>query len=161
MNNTGREQISIHDGGLGMDRLAVAARPLDRLEALELLASVDYGRVVFSLNALPAIRPVNHLLDNHRIIIRTRLTSAFAQALTVADRVVVAYEADHIDPVTHAGWCTVITGRAHAVPDPAQIAYYEDRLQPWVNHADTVVAIEPEIITGFGINATINSPPGS
>nr|WP_255360262.1 pyridoxamine 5'-phosphate oxidase family protein [Nocardia sp. BMG51109] len=42
---------------------------LDRAQALGLLASTDYGRIVFSRAALPAIRPVNHLVDGDEIIV--------------------------------------------------------------------------------------------
>src|SRR6516165_1597587 len=65
-----------YDGGLGLAEPANGAQRLDEAAAMRLLASVDYGRVVFSLRSLPAIRPVNHLVDEGRIIIRTRLTSA-------------------------------------------------------------------------------------
>lgn len=47
---------------------------VDRSEALRLLANVDYGRVVFARDALPAIRAVNHLVDAERVIGRTPLT---------------------------------------------------------------------------------------
>ncbi len=67
-------------------------------EAMRLLASVDYGRVVFTLTALPAIRVVNHLVDGDRIIIRTRLTSAISTAVRSVEGVVIAYEADSLDP---------------------------------------------------------------
>jgi hypothetical protein len=121
---------------------------------MRLLASIGYGRVVFTLNALPAIRPVNHLVDEGRVIIRTRLTSAISTAVRSTDSVVVAYEADSLDPQCRAGWSVVITGRAHTLTDPDQVSRYEQLLHPWVNHADTVVAIEPDIITGFRIIAT-------
>jgi len=49
---------------------------LDNVEAIWLLAGVGYGQVVFTIKSLPAIRPVNHLVDEGRLIIRTRLTSA-------------------------------------------------------------------------------------
>ena len=38
-----------------------------------LLASVPLGRIVFTMNALPAIPPVNHLTDGKTIIIRSHL----------------------------------------------------------------------------------------
>lgn len=57
-------------GGLGSAQPAVGAQQLDGAEAVRLLASVGYGRVVFTLNALLAIRLVNHLVDEGRIIIR-------------------------------------------------------------------------------------------
>ncbi len=139
------------DGGLGLAQTAVGAQRLDAAEAIRLLASVEFGRVVFTVNALPAIRPVNHLLDDSRIIIRTRLTSAISSRARSTDGMVVAYEADSIDPQTRTGWSVVVTGRAYTVTDPADVARYEQLLHPWVNQANTVVAIEPEFITGFRI----------
>jgi nitroimidazol reductase NimA-like FMN-containing flavoprotein (pyridoxamine 5'-phosphate oxidase superfamily) len=132
---------------------ANGAQPLHDAEAMWLLASVDYGRVVFTLKSLPAIRPVNHLLDEGLIVIRTRLTSAISTAMRSADGVVVAYEADSIDPQSRTGWSVVVTGRAYTLTDPEQVLGYEQLLHPWVNQADTVVAIEPAIITGFRITA--------
>ncbi|WP_425552111.1 pyridoxamine 5'-phosphate oxidase family protein [Kribbella koreensis] len=32
-----------------------------------MLSTVKYGRLVFTRNALPAVRPVNHLLDEDEI----------------------------------------------------------------------------------------------
>lgn len=141
-----------YDGGLGLAQPAVGAERLDDAEAMRLLATVDYGRVVFTLNALPAIRPVNHLLDEGRIIIRTRLTAAISAAVRSESGEVVAYEADRIDPQTRTGWSVVVTGRTHTVTDPVEVLRYEQLLHPWVNHADTVLAIEAKIISGFRIN---------
>jgi Pyridoxamine 5'-phosphate oxidase len=140
-----------YDGGLGLAQPAVGTQLLDETAAMRLLAGIDYGRVVFTLNALPAIRPVNHMVDGGRIIIRTRLTSATSAAVRSADGVVVAYEADSIDAHTKTGWSVVATGRAHTLTDPGQISFYEGMLHPWVNHADTVVAIDPMMIAGLRI----------
>jgi nitroimidazol reductase NimA-like FMN-containing flavoprotein (pyridoxamine 5'-phosphate oxidase superfamily) len=150
-----------YDGGLGLARPAAGSSELSRAEAMRLLASVDYGRVVFTLNALPAIRPVNHLVDEGRVIIRTRLTTAISTVVRSADRgVVVAFEADNFDSQTQAGWSVVATGRAHTVNDPRQLSRYERLLHPWVNQADTVLAIEPDLVTGFHI-ATKNVNPSA
>lgn len=145
-----------YDGGLGWSQTHGAGpRPMDRDEALRLLASVSYGRVVFSQNALPAIRPVNHLVDEGQVIIRTRLTAAISAAARPENAsTVVAYEADKIDPQRRTGWSVVVTGLAHTITDPDQISRYERLLHPWVNHADTVIAIEPQIVTGLHIPAT-------
>jgi hypothetical protein len=43
---------------------------LTRGQSLCLLASVRLGRIVFTHRALPAIRPVNHILDGEDIVIR-------------------------------------------------------------------------------------------
>jgi nitroimidazol reductase NimA-like FMN-containing flavoprotein (pyridoxamine 5'-phosphate oxidase superfamily) len=88
---------------------------LDRAEAMRLLASVGYGRVVFTREALPAIRPVNHLVDAGRVIVRTRLVSTVSTVVRShnSSGVVVAYEADDLDPQQRVGWSVVVTGPGH------------------------------------------------
>ncbi len=125
---------------------------LDPDEALALLTAAPFGRVVFTHRALPAIRPVNHIVDDGLIIIRTRLVTKLARA--VADQLpyptVVAYEADELDPATRTGWSVVVTGVARPVTEPGRVGRYERLLQPWVSQvSDSVFAIEPEIIRGF------------
>ncbi|TPQ24167.1 pyridoxamine 5'-phosphate oxidase family protein [Streptomyces sporangiiformans] len=124
---------------------------LDGDEALRLLGSVSLGRIVFTRHALPTIRPVNHILDNGDIVIRTHegaaLTSHTRQA--GGPGVVVAYEADAIDPDTHLGWSVVVTGYAHLVTDPQELAHYQKMLRPWVQHTmDYAVRIRPDLVTG-------------
>jgi hypothetical protein len=142
--------------GTGRAGVAREVVELDRAEAMRLLASIGYGRLVFSQDALPAIRPVNHLVDHGRVIVRTRLTSTISTTVRShnSSGVVVAYEADNLDPQRRLGWSVVVTGLATTVTDREQTARYEQMLQPWVNLAmDTVVAIEPQIVTGVRIVA--------
>jgi nitroimidazol reductase NimA-like FMN-containing flavoprotein (pyridoxamine 5'-phosphate oxidase superfamily) len=115
---------------------------------LALLGSVPYGRVVFTDRALPAVRPVNHIVDDGNIIIRSSLGSGITRAAGAG--MVVAYEADAIDPDTHTGWSVVVTGLARIVVDPAHIARYERLLEPWVDgRQDWVVRIPPDLVTGY------------
>lgn len=141
-------ELTVDDGPRGVVDLS-------RAEALRLLAGMPFGRVVFTREALPAIRPVNHLVDDGEIIIvRTRLTSRLTSAVRADSHVVVAYEADNIDTVTQLGWSVVVTGIARTVTDPERIARYEARLRPWVDGAmDTVIAIEPTLVTGVRLVA--------
>lgn len=127
---------------------------LDDREALRLLASVDHGRVVFNDKALPAVRLVNHVVDGGRIIVRTRLGATVSSAVRAGDGagVVVAYEADHLDPERRTGWTVAVTGWATMITDSRQLARYEQLVHPWVNMTmDTMIAIQPEIITGLRI----------
>lgn len=125
-------------------------REITRTEALQLLASVPVGRVVFTDRALPAIRPVNHVVDDGHVIIRSHTEAAI---LSVAERgVVVAYEADMIDPDLQLGWSVVVTGVAQLVRDPASVTRYRQRLRPWVGRSmDQVIAISADIVTGFAL----------
>jgi nitroimidazol reductase NimA-like FMN-containing flavoprotein (pyridoxamine 5'-phosphate oxidase superfamily) len=125
---------------------------LSRDDALALLASVPLGRIVFTVNALPAIRPVNHVVENGEVIIRTHGDSAIAThtAKSGIGGIVVAYEADEIDPVTHLGWSVVVTGYARQITDPGQLAHYNDTVAPWVEHTmDQAVRIRPDMVNGF------------
>ncbi|WP_329596338.1 pyridoxamine 5'-phosphate oxidase family protein [Streptomyces pseudovenezuelae] len=130
---------------------------IDSAEALRLLGSVSVGRIVFTQHALPTVRPVNHVLVDGDIVIRTHagaaLTSRTGQAPEAG--VVVAYEADVIDPDTHLGWSVVVTGFAHLVTDPAELARYQALLRPWVDRAmDYAVRIHPDLVTGIRLVTT-------
>lgn len=122
---------------------------LPRKESLRLLASTSLGRVVFTHFALPAIRPVNHIVEGDKIIIRTHLGTAIASAVD-GTGTVVAYEADVIGPDDHLGWSVVVVGRASRVTDPGEIARYTRVLRPWVSgDLDDVIVITADMVDGF------------
>ena len=77
-----------YDSDLGLAR-AGDTQALDGATAMGLLACVDYARLAFSINSLPAIRPVNHVVDDGRIIIRTSSTGAVSVAARSLDGVMV------------------------------------------------------------------------
>lgn len=127
---------------------------LDHLAAMRLLGSATYGRVVFNHHALPAIRVVNHIVDEGRVIVRTRLAATVSTVVRLGSDtgVVVAYEADDLDPQRREGWSVSLTGWATTVTDPRLTARYERLLDPWVTMTmDTTIAIQPEIVTGIRI----------
>ncbi|MFI6931565.1 pyridoxamine 5'-phosphate oxidase family protein [Streptomyces sp. NPDC050287] len=130
---------------------------LDSSEALRLLGSVSLGRIVYTRHALPTVRPVNHVLDNGCIIIRTHEGTALTSHTRQTDPlgVVVAYEADAIDPNTHLGWSVVATGYAHLVTDPLELTRYRAMLHPWVQQTmDYAVRIRPDLVTGIRLMET-------
>ncbi|GAA1008270.1 DNA-binding protein [Streptomyces sp. F-3] len=123
-------------------------RALDRQECLRLLGKVPVGRVVYTRHALPAVLPVNFSLDtDSSVLVRTSARSDLVRAV---DGVVVAFEADEFDAATRSGWSVVVTGRAHAVTDPAE----HERLlrigpDSWMPIQDNVfIRIEATMITG-------------
>ncbi|MEU9451546.1 pyridoxamine 5'-phosphate oxidase family protein [Streptomyces sp. NPDC048277] len=125
---------------------------LDSSEALRLLGSVSLGRIVFTRHALPTVRPVNHVLDAGDVVIRTHEAAALTSYAREGGGlgVVVAYEADVIDPDTHLGWSVVVTGYAHLVTDPGDLARYRTTLRPWVEGTmDQAVRIRPDLVNGF------------
>ena len=74
---------------------------LDEEECYALLASVSLGRVGVTIDATPAILPVNYALIDHQVVFATGLGSKLTAALSSS---VVAFEADWVDEVSGAAW---------------------------------------------------------
>lgn len=124
----------------------VGAVELSREECLSLLATAPFGRLVLTEGALPAVLPVNFLLDPAGIVIRTAEGSSTA----LADGSVVAFQADCIDPVRRAGWTVTVVGRATTVRDELQRSRLAALpLRPWApGRRDTLVVVDLGLVSG-------------
>jgi nitroimidazol reductase NimA-like FMN-containing flavoprotein (pyridoxamine 5'-phosphate oxidase superfamily) len=91
---------------------------LDRDECLRLLGQSTLGRIAITSAALPVIMPVNFLLVDEHIFVRTGRGTTLDAA---TKRAVVAFEADAIDPIDHTGWSVMVTGIARDI-DPAALS---------------------------------------
>jgi len=127
-------------GAEGLERL-------DRDECLRLLASVPVGRLIFTMNALPMVRPVNFALVNELVLVRTAADTTVAHKI---DGAIVAFEADELDAATYSGWSVTVTGRAAFVTDPAAVARYRAvPLVPWApGIRDQLVTIKTGLVEG-------------
>jgi len=122
---------------------------LSRPDAMALLATVPIGRLVFTHQALPAIRPVNHLVDGDKIVVGLTRGSAIATSAAAAGTVV-AYEADSLDPDSRTGWSVIVVGVARLEADADAVLRYQSTLKPWLAGAmEDIVTISSEIVTGF------------
>jgi len=144
-----------------MDQAASRAAPgeftrLDRAEALRLLAGVPVGRLIFTVNAMPAIRPMNFALVDGLILLRTAADTTVARKV---HDVIVAFEADELDPATSSGWSVTVTGRARLVTEPAAIARYQAvPLVPWAPGVrDQFVTITTELVEGLRVRRSTGS----
>ena len=134
--------------------------PMTAAESLALLGTVPLGRIGFTSKALPVIRPVNHIIDEGSIVIRSHEGAAIMSAARPAEGAVVAYEADAIDLEGHRGWSVVVTGVARLVTDPEEAARYRKLLRPWATgQADYVIRISPELVTGFRLSSENGNGP--
>ena len=125
---------------------------LSRDECMRLMGSVPVGRIVYTRQALPAVELVNFALSDGDIIIRTDAGGKLAAATHGA---VVAFEADSLDPVGHAGWSVTIVGYSRAVDcgeeirDLGQIA-----LTSWApGNRDHFIRISPAVVDGRRITS--------
>lgn len=122
---------------------------LSRAQSLDLLGSVPLGRLVFTHHALPAIRPVNHLVEGESVIVRTTADAAITSAAH-RNGVVVAYEADAIDAARQLGWSVIIVGTARLLADEDAAERYRTRLHPWLaGQRDEVITISADVVTGY------------
>lgn len=131
---------------------------LGKDECRALLSRATIGRIVFTHHALPAVQPVNFIVDRGAIVIRTSRTSRLA---TAAADSVVAFEIDEFDADARTGWSVVAVGRARRVTVPGEIAALEALpLESWApGHRDTFIRIGPELVTGRRISTA--SPDGT
>ena len=122
---------------------------LDRAESFRLLAGVPVGRLIFTRNALPAVRPMSFALLDGLIVLRT----AAAAIARKVHGMIVAFEADDFDSATSSGWSVTLTGRAALVTDPRTIARYQ--AVPLVLSApgvrDQFVTITTELVEGLRV----------
>jgi len=133
-------------------------RALDRPTCLSLLSSVGLGRVGLSVDALPVIMPVGFRIDGDRIVFALRPGDEVAGAL---DDVVVAFEADDVDPVTGAGWTVLVQGPARVVTHGAGYSGAD-----WVllgregsRHAPELVSVSTDVMTGWLTGTVVHGGP--
>jgi nitroimidazol reductase NimA-like FMN-containing flavoprotein (pyridoxamine 5'-phosphate oxidase superfamily) len=125
---------------------------LEHEECLRLLRSRDLGRVAVSVNALPAIFPVNYALSDDAVIIRSSPGTKLDAAL---DHTVVAFEVDAFEftdaelAVDHS-WSVLVVGTASEVTDPDELERVRALpLKPWTGHvADHFIRIELTQVSG-------------
>jgi nitroimidazol reductase NimA-like FMN-containing flavoprotein (pyridoxamine 5'-phosphate oxidase superfamily) len=120
---------------------------IDRSECLRLLKTVPIGRIGLSVDALPVVLPVNFVLRNEEIIIRTAPGTKLSAAVANA---VVAFEADQFDSISHTGWSVLVQGTSRVLRDPAEIeAARQLPLRPWANEAtDWFIALTTDVVNG-------------
>ena len=124
---------------------------LSREESLALLGSVPVGRIVFTVRALPAVQPMNFVIDNGAIVIRTSPGTKLAATLRDG---VVGFEADEIDPASSTGWSVTVVGRIEEITDRFDIERLDASLTPWApGERQHFLKITPEVVTGRRLTA--------
>ena len=91
---------------------------LSRDHCLRLMRRRTIGRVVLSVDALPAAFPVNYALLDDDVVFRSGPGTKLSAAL---DGAVVAFQVDSIDPVRQSGWSVLVRGEASVVRAPEEL----------------------------------------
>jgi nitroimidazol reductase NimA-like FMN-containing flavoprotein (pyridoxamine 5'-phosphate oxidase superfamily) len=120
---------------------------LHRDECVSLLSSSSFGRLAVTVGALPAIFPVNYLVDGQRILVRTGEGTKLDAAMRDA---IVAFEVDHADGLVHGGWSVCVTGRSSEIRDEAELGRIAQMPLPhWApNRNSHVMAVSLDLVSG-------------
>jgi nitroimidazol reductase NimA-like FMN-containing flavoprotein (pyridoxamine 5'-phosphate oxidase superfamily) len=135
--------------------MTYAVRSLELLshrECLQRLNAAHVGRVVFTVDALPAVVPVTFAVQDDAVVLCTQADTRLAAA---ADGSVLAFEIDELDPASRTGWSVVVTGVAEVVAQPLTRARIHSSVAPWApGHHDVYVRLPMTMVTGRLITTT-------
>jgi uncharacterized protein len=123
--------------------------PIDEAEAWQLLGTTTVGRLGFTTDEGIVILPVNFIVHEERIYVRTEHGSTVAALAGGRDDV--AFEVDYHSDLNQFGWNVLVHAQAaEADPDEAERAIASStRLGPWAPGDRTlVIALTPGSITG-------------
>jgi uncharacterized protein len=120
---------------------------LEEIECRRLLTSSRLGRVAVNVAALPAIFPVNFVVDGDYIVFRTGTGTKLEAATSHA---VVAFQCDQVDPVEHRGWSVMAIGKSELVTDPTELHRLSHLpLTSWAGGERTsIVRVRMELVSG-------------
>jgi nitroimidazol reductase NimA-like FMN-containing flavoprotein (pyridoxamine 5'-phosphate oxidase superfamily) len=126
---------------------------LDETECLRLIAPGGIGRLAYTGSYDLTVLPVNYVLDDGAILLRTEEEGLTTADLRTGDRVSeyrVAFEVDEFDRQAREGWSVLIQGPAHHLDDDAERATaVATGLQPWAPGVrDHFIRITPLRVTG-------------
>ncbi|WP_436774322.1 pyridoxamine 5'-phosphate oxidase family protein [Yinghuangia sp. YIM S09857] len=129
-------------------------------EALWLLGGARGGRLVFTVNGVPGVRPARHVWEHGTLVVRAPVPKAvLADPGRTQD--LVLYQADDIDPATGGGWQVTATGPAEAVSHPDEAAHYRSALPGWAHGPhDLILRLRPQLVHGHRLGHLLTPVPG-
>ena len=124
--------------------------PLSREQCWQLVASAAYGRIVYTVGALPAVWPVAFSRDGEELLFDVVAGGSLAQASRDS---VLAFHADFVCALDGQGWSVTVTGRSRHVVG-ADLPGASESHPPRVT-----VALAAEVIAGY--RAQVAFPPAA
>jgi nitroimidazol reductase NimA-like FMN-containing flavoprotein (pyridoxamine 5'-phosphate oxidase superfamily) len=119
---------------------------LDRQECLRLLHGTYLGHIAVTSGALPAVVPVDYVMDGESIVVETGRGTTLDFATAGA---VVAFEVDNFHEGGHRGWTVMVIGLAQEVPEGLGLERLRRLLSDHRDGRDQrFVRISSELISG-------------
>jgi hypothetical protein len=141
-------EVGRDEGGANVSEGATGAtspvRELERQECWDYLQSHDLGRIGVAPRGEVAIYPINYVVEQGRIYLRT---SPGAKLVGLMLNARVAFEIDGQEG--DSAWSVLVTGAAEEVEMPPKVDRPETQTRPWVpGPRNAVIEITPDRITG-------------
>jgi nitroimidazol reductase NimA-like FMN-containing flavoprotein (pyridoxamine 5'-phosphate oxidase superfamily) len=117
-------------------------------ECWEHLRRGTIGRLAVINGNRPDVFPVNYVIDEDRIVIRTAEGAKLAAAIASGE---VAFEIDEFDLTDHTGWSVVAHGLAQEPKALAAVMHDQELdLRPWAGREgkERFIEIVPTHVTG-------------
>ena len=129
---------------------------LSRRECLMLLSTRPFGRIVYTASGLPAVVPVNFLMepaerDEDVLVCTVRADWLLAPI----NRAVVGLQADELDLGMDGGWWVTVVGRAEQVEDLGEAAALraDPRWPRIIGDTEAVLRLRAELTSGRSLSA--------
>ncbi|MEV8636449.1 pyridoxamine 5'-phosphate oxidase family protein [Streptosporangium sp. NPDC051023] len=132
---------------------------LDADECVRLVSPGGVGRVAFDSPTGPLILPVNYVMHDGAVLLRTAFGGPLDRNLRTGVEGVdfkVAFEVDHIDEARRQGWSVLIRGAAHHISSERERAAVTTvDVDPWAGgERELYIRITPVEISGRRIHRT-------
>ncbi len=115
-------------------------------ECWKLASGQLLGRIAWSSGSGPVALPVNYVVHERGVWIRT---SAYSSLVREVDDNQVAFETDQIDPATHLGWSVLLRGTAEVRYRPEEVPVEVREHESWpAGNRPLWVHIVPRAVTG-------------
>ncbi|NYI78656.1 pyridoxamine 5'-phosphate oxidase family protein [Nocardioides panzhihuensis] len=115
-------------------------------ESWRLAADIQISRIGWNGPRGPVVLPVNHVVHEKAVWIRTSAHSSMAEQI---DESAVALLVDDLDPDTHVGWSAQFKGHAEILYNEDQIPETVKHLQAWpAGPRPLWVRLRPKEVTG-------------
>lgn len=119
-------------------------------EALWMLGGVRTGRLIFTVDHVPGVRPARHLVENGTVVVRVPLPPAVLTRGQGRPDLLV-YQADDVDAT--GGWQVTATGPAEPVTHPDEAAHYRATLPGWAHGPhDALLRLHPHLVHGHRLD---------
>lgn len=135
----------------------VIPRELTESECLQALCGHTVGRIAMCTPQGPRVFPVNYVVDDGSLVIRT---SPYGTIASEGGRnAEMAFEVDHLDDESRTGWSVLVVGRAEIVDDPHELLSLARNPQPWAGGSRGLyLRLRWRLISGRSLGPVATTP---